>query len=560
MARLLLVLFLTALYKSVLCEEQESRIVQISQGPVRGYKDHEENLYTFFGIPYATAPTGQDRYKAPLPGPSWLTPFDADNDNIICPQAIIPAFKHLYKNADMRQNCLIANVYVPDTVEKSLPVLVVVHGGGFQVGSGNLLKVKKLVASNNIIAVTFNYRLGIHGFLCLGTQYAPGNAGMKDQVALLKWVNENIANFGGNPNDVTITGYSAGAVSVELLMLSPLAKGLFNKAIAESGGALGVFAMQTDPLENAKGFAKRFEIEHADDAYALEDFYKNASFETITSDSFFSEMFSPLFTPCIESEIGQEIFLADSPINILKSGDYEKVPFLVGFNDKEGISRIDSFETWKNNMNQKFSDFLPPDLQFRNKAEEELTAKDIKEFYFGDKKVDDDTILSFVDFMSDVSFAYPILKAVQLHANAGNNKIFLYLYNYVDELIPVVPHTDVKGATHCAQTFGVFDGYMFSNDTERDLPHDYKKHKVILRQMWGNFIKTGAPVPEGSSLATWPPTGADGSPHMLLGQSIELQDSALLQERRRMWDAVYSRHYRAPSQPQAFVLFSRNEL
>lgn len=118
------------------------------------------------------------------------------------------------------------NVHTPDTEDKSLPVEVYVHGGGFQIGYGDMLVPKALMVAHNIIAVTLNYRLGIHGFLSLGTEDVPGNGGMKDIVVALRWVKNNIANFGGDPDDVTAAGNSAGAAAVDLLMLSKSAEGL----------------------------------------------------------------------------------------------------------------------------------------------------------------------------------------------------------------------------------------------------------------------------------------------------------------------------------------------
>ncbi|CAG9782832.1 unnamed protein product [Diatraea saccharalis] len=550
MVKLLVSLLCASLCSTVLCQQRETRIVQISQGPVRGYKDPEYGVYTFFGIPYATAPTGLDRYKAPLPGPSWLTPFDADNDRIICPQATVPLFEPFYTNSDKWQNCLIANVYVPDTTEKNLPVLVVVHGGSFQVGSGNILKPMNLVKSNNIITVTFNYRLGILGFLCLGTPTAPGNAGMKDQVALLRWVQKNIAKFGGNPDDVTVSGYSAGSGSVELLMLSPLAKGLFKKVISESGSALASFAVQTDPLDIAKKFAKMY-IEHVDNNYALEEFYQNASLEILTSDSFAYEKDSTFFSPCVEGNVGQEVFLADSPYDILKRGNYKKLPYLAGFTNGDGLLNIGIFDQWKNEMNDDFSEFLPANLQFINKKQKEKIAKDIKEFYFGNKTVSEDTVVSYVDYFTDVMFAHPAVQAVQYHVKAGS-KVYLYQYNYVDELTPFIPYSNVKKAYHTAESFAVYDGLKLFNITENNLPENNRQHKAIMRQLWGNFIKTGAPVPEGSSLPSWPPTGENASPHMSLGQTIELGGS-LITEGVQLWDKIYKRHYREPQQAKRSI-------
>lgn len=112
------------------------------------------------------------------------------------------------------------------------------HGGCFQIGYGDLAVPKKLIVEHTIIAVTVNYRVGTHGFLCLGTEEVPGNAGMKDIVAALRWVKKNIANFSGNSDEVTITGYSAGSAAVDLLMLSKSAEGLFNKIIPESGASM----------------------------------------------------------------------------------------------------------------------------------------------------------------------------------------------------------------------------------------------------------------------------------------------------------------------------------
>jgi carboxylesterase type B len=366
-----------------------------------------------------------------------------------------------------------------------------VHGGGFQLGHGNLLTPKKLVQTKNVIVVTFNYRLGIHGFLCLGTEDVPGNAGLKDQVALLRWVKSNIANFGGNPDDVTLSGFSAGSVSSNILMLSPAAKGLFTRVIPESGGSLGPTAVQVDPLQIAKDFASRF-INNVGDIYSLEDFYKTATYDKITSDPFLDRKNSTFaFTPCIERATKEENILLDSPYNILKTGNYEKVPVLYGFANMEGLLRIDFFPFWKDAMNEKFSDFLPADLIFESDEEKNRVAKDVKEFYFQNKTIGNDNILSYVDYFTDVLFAYPMLKAGELHGKAGHNKIYLYDYNFVDDDTPVVPHTNVRGAPHAAQSAAIADGMAFAFTSEEAVSSDSKKMKIYMRDLWSNFIRTG---------------------------------------------------------------------
>lgn len=501
---------------SAAADAQESKLVHIAQGPVRGYKDPDTGVYFFQSIPYASVPTGSDRFKvrkkienislilkwlrfhilifvlyfqAPLPPPTWMDPLEAVSQNIACPQAElpIPGLPEL----NQQENCLITSVYVPDTQENNLPVVVYVHGGAFQLGAGDWIKPTKLVAENNIISVTFNYRLGTHGFLCLGTEDVPGNAGMKDQVAALRWVKKNIASFGGNPNDVTIQGSSAGSAAVDLLMLSKSAEGLFDKVIPESGASIAPWTIQSDPLENAKRNAKYLNFTNVDDIYALEHFYKTASFKQITSLPFFhnpDSIFGP--SPCVERPTGADIFLDKSPVDILKSGNYRKVPLLYGFANMEGLLRIDIFDSFKYKMNEEFSDFLPADLKFESRKQKQDVAKQAKKFYFSDKPVGEDTILSYIDYFTDVIFAYPMLRTVKYHVEAGHDQIYLYDYSFVDNNTPVVPYTEVKGANHCAQTEAVFGGMQGFLDL-KESTDEFKKMSSTINKIWGSFIKTG---------------------------------------------------------------------
>ncbi|KAL4705254.1 hypothetical protein ACJJTC_010273 [Scirpophaga incertulas] len=369
-------------------DSRESRLVQTLQGPVRGYKDPVANVFTFYGIPYATAPTGQDRYKAPMDGPVWLTPLDAVDDTIICPQPIVARDSAFYLGKNIREDCLVADVYAPSTNDTNLPVVVIFHGGSYQRGYGNFMRPKKLVQTQNVVAVTFNYRIGVHGFLCLGTEGAPGNAGLKDQIALLRWVKANIAGFGGNPNDVVLDGYSAGGASVELLMLMPAASGLFSKVISESSSALQAYAVQTDPIAYAKEFAATYNLPNLDNITALENFYKTASFHSIINESLlYREDSTFLFAPCLEGDKVKNPVLTESPYKILKSGNYKKVPLMYGFDNMEGQLRVPLFQLWIGPMNERFSDFIPSDLKFLNDNHKKRVAMKLKELYFGNKTV-----------------------------------------------------------------------------------------------------------------------------------------------------------------------------
>ncbi|KAI8421958.1 hypothetical protein MSG28_009865 [Choristoneura fumiferana] len=507
MKPVVLVCLALACAASAQSEARESRTVQTAQGPVRGYKTDE--IFEFYGIPYATAPTGKDRFKAPLPGPVWMNILEAVNDKIVCPQGGMQEMSLFASGLFMQENCLIANVLMPDTEETNLPVYVVVHGGAYQMGFGNMIQPKSLVKTKKIVAVTFNYRLGLHGFLCLGTEGAPGNAGMKDQVALLRWVKENIANFGGNPNDVTIGGYSAGSSAVDLLMLSESTKGLYNKVIPESGANVGVWSIQIDPLQNAKEFARNNNFTAVDDINALEEFYKTASFDLLTSDVFMDRKDTTfLASPCVERNIGEETFLEDNPVNLLKQGKYRKVPILSGFANMEGLFRTDKFVAWKDQMNEQFADFLPGDLTFRS----------------DDKPVGEETVQAYIDYFTDVIFAYPHLRSIQLQVAAGSDSIYLYEYSFYSppleiEGMPPVPEfiKKIRGANHCAQK----------------------------------------PVPEGSALPAWPPVGANRSPYMDFGEELQLK-GPLLESRALFWDGIYEQYYKSPVPPSPYQ--ARDEL
>lgn len=421
-----------------------------------------------------------------------MHPFEATNKKIVCPQINIPLFGS--SSLSMQENCLIANVLMPDTEQTNLPVLVYVHGGGYQGGWGDLVRPKTLVKSKRIVAVTFNYRLGAHGFLCLGTETAPGNAGMKDQVALLRWVKKNIANFGGNPDDVTIAGGSAGSSAVDLLMLSKMTDGLYNKVIPESGASVGVWSIQHDPIQIAKYFARNNNLSDIDNIVVLEEFYKTLPYDVLMSDLFLDRPdLSFLFVPCIENKIGLGTFLEEAPVDIFKKGKYRKVPVLYGFANMEGMIKLHKFDEWKDLMNENFSNFLPIDLKFTSDEERSKVAKDIKKFYFGDNPIGEDYIQGFVNYYSDVMFTYPHLRSAKLQAAAGSDSIYLYEFSFhltLPEELGLPKYTSkIRGANHGSQSLVVHD--ISLEFIKEDESVTYLKLKETMQEMWLNFVTTG---------------------------------------------------------------------
>jgi para-nitrobenzyl esterase len=210
-------------------------VVTTRQGQLEGLI--ENGVYIFRGVPYAAPPVGELRWKAPRPAKSWKGIRAARQYAPAAPQnSPMPG-----EGGSQSEDCLYLNIYTPGTDKKKRPVLLRIHGGAFAMGSGSMptLEGSGLAKRGDVVVVTINYRLGALGFLNLkeitgGKIPATGNEGLLDQAAALRWVKENIAAFGGNPDNVTVFGESAGAMSIVCLMVMPAAQGLFHKAIIES--------------------------------------------------------------------------------------------------------------------------------------------------------------------------------------------------------------------------------------------------------------------------------------------------------------------------------------
>ncbi len=241
-----------------------TKVVLTQNGPVRGTAT--PRLYKFLGIPYAAPPVGPLRWQPPQPHALWRTPLDADTFGSPCPQTggALAAFGAFYPGVN--EDCLFLNVFAPrprdeardeDRDPKRLPVMVFLHGGGLTVDASNSYDPTSLVEKGGVVVVTLNYRLGILGFLAHPalTAESPiassGNYGLMDQQAALRWVQANVAHFGGDPGNVTIFGESSGGVSVHAHLASPASTGLFHKAIIESG-AISPVAFTQPSLSDAE--------------------------------------------------------------------------------------------------------------------------------------------------------------------------------------------------------------------------------------------------------------------------------------------------------------------
>lgn len=392
------------------------------------------------------------------------------------------------------EDCLVADIFTPTLDNtRQLSVMVWVKGKEF-----DKVNVPELSFSNfvekDVVVVSLNYRESILGFLCLGTETAPGNAGLKDIVAGLRWVKENIAQFGGNPNDITLVGHGSGAAAVDLVTMSPMATGLVNKAIAQSGNALSPWAVSRDNLEYAVQVAESLghRITNIED---LSEIFKRTSVAAlmgVINDLDLTHN-SLAFAPCLERENleGVEPFLVKSPTEILQNGEFPSIPFIIGYVDNEGTIRSEEAieNDWMSRMDESFEQFLQPDLEFANPEELVEVSQRIRTQYFQNYPINEEHIENYINYHGDTMILVSALREVRLRVLASDAPVFLYQFSYSGSLgEPFLGPLSVEGASHSEElAYMLFDRFDKDNN---ELPIRDLTIGDILVERWTNFAKS----------------------------------------------------------------------
>lgn len=366
-----------------------------------------------------------------------------------------------------------------------VPVIVFIHSGGYVGGNGNMAKFHYL-ARQDVVVVNFNYRLGAIGFACLGTEDIPGNAGLKDIVAALKFIKKHVKSFGGDPDNITLAGYGIGATLAELVALSPETNGLFDKLALDSGSALNPYAVNRHPIETARNIAISIGYDDTGSIEDLNEFYLDADIEDIlgASRNFFLRNSTFGYAPCIENPDNPGAVLIESPLETLKKGKYGDFALLTGFANMEGISRTSEFEEWRVQMDENLADFLPADLVFDNDKERDEFIKEVRQFYFDNKPITIESLQSYIDYFSDAMFKYAVLKSLKLHSQNLKRSIFAYEFTYVGKLSTQHNYMDkIRGASHRDASAYILDFYDWTrNYTDMD-------RRDLMNFMWADFLR-----------------------------------------------------------------------
>ena len=392
------------------------------------------------------------------------------------------------------EDCLKINVYVPVNAKRPLPVMAYIHVGAFILGSGGkFLAGPDFLMKKDVILVTFNYRIGALGFLCLGIKEAPGNAGLKDQVAALRWVKKNIAAFGGDPDNVTIFGTSSGAASVSLLVASEATNGLFKQAIMHSGSSLANWALNHDPISVASKFVSMlgYETKEPNELYEIFSKLSNRELVLATAHIPISQLVlqSVLLLPCVEKNFpGVESVLNDIPFNLLNKTP-KNIPLMYSTTDQEGLYFVDEDTKETLEAYNKRSVF-GNDLVFPSKNEELKMSAKVKQYYLGKEAVSEKTIMNLSKLYTDLYFQAPATLEQEILAKIIDAPVYSFYFTYSGGRNFIKSRTKYKnetGASHGDDLLYIFSGTIFPfrvND---------KDQIVIdrLTTMLANFAKYG---------------------------------------------------------------------
>jgi para-nitrobenzyl esterase len=468
----------------------DPNVVRIDSGEIRGTtSEHAGDVRVFRGIPYAASTEGANRWKPPQPVAKWEGIRDCTKFGPACPQPAYPKESVYYRDPEPQsEDCLRLNVWTAaKEANEKRPVMVWIHGGALTRGSGAVdIYDGTSLAKKGVVIVTINYRLGPLGFFAHpdltkeSSEHASGNYGFLDQVAALEWVKRNISQFGGDPGCVTIFGESAGAMSVCVMTVSPLSRGLFHRAISESGSAFLELPSLTTSEDRGR------QLQELVRATSLADL-RNVSPEELIKHS--------------EKRVGPNIdgwCIKEDVLSTFEAGKQHPVPTIVGSNADEMTT-------------------LAP-LTVRPKSKRALdiqialligNPKEIERLY--PVASDDDAANAFLDIAGDATFTMPARTWARLNTKIGATT---YLYHFAH----VANATKSLGAFHASEIAYVFDnlGRMKRNvdEDERSLAH-------AMSTYWTTFAKTGNP--NGPGTAEWVPYVESDEPTMVFASPATIE-------------------------------------
>ncbi|KAM6093793.1 neuroligin-4, X-linked isoform X2 [Numenius arquata] len=490
-------------------------VVTTNYGKIRGLRTPLPNeilgpVEQYLGVPYASPPTGERRFQPPEPPSSWTGVRNATQFAAVCPQYLdersllndmLPVWFTANLDTvvtyvqDQNEDCLYLNIYVPteDDIHdqnSKKPVMVYIHGGSYMEGTGNMIDGSILASYGNVIVVTLNYRLGVLGFLSTGDQAAKGNYGLLDQIQALRWIEENIGSFGGDPKRVTIFGSGAGASCVSLLTLSHYSEGLFQKAIIQSGTALSSWAVNYQPAKYTRILADKVGCDMLDTTDLVECL-RNKNYKELIQQTITPATYHIAFGPVIDGDV-----IPDDPQILMEQGEFLNYDIMLGVNQGEGLKFVDGIVDNEDGVSPNDFDFSVSnfvDNLYGYPEGKDTLRETIKFMYtdWADKENPETRRKTLVALFTDHQWVAPAVATADLHAQYGSPTYFYAFYHHCQsEMKP--SWADSAHGDEVPYVFGI----PMIGPTEL-FNCNFSKNDVMLSAVvmtyWTNFAKTGDP-------------------------------------------------------------------
>ncbi|KAK2587558.1 hypothetical protein KPH14_003687 [Odynerus spinipes] len=543
-------------------------------------------IANYLGIPYAEPPVGDLRFRSPQPwSRSWTGVRNVTQDGSPCVQ------RTLSGTILGEEDCLYLNVFVPEILDSRFaaykrPVLVFIHGGSFNTGYGSSkLFAPTYFADQQVILVVMNYRLGPLGFFSLGSKPAPGNYGLKDMVLALKWVKENIEQFGGDPNLVTLMGQSAGAGATHILALSKQTEGLFDKYILHSGSALATWALHprrsirrssldlatslgclslirnttetnitdsdnsTSTDQDNTKFEDYFEGEESEEfdeevVECMRSMNTSSILEKIPEQYLWKENPYCIFGPTLEDDSSDDAILSIHPMEIIEKQLFRDMPCIIGVVRDEGLLKtIEAYidASAQDMLIDNFEMFLPTFLEAQevvNNVSE--LARAIEDFYFHGN-----ISYNFINIITQVAgdglITWPTYKAVKYQSEVMNTSLYFFLFSYGGTYSGTFKTANQirYGVTHGDDINYLFPiyNYELSALSLHNTDEDWTMINVMT-EMWANFMRTG--VPRAWRTTEWPDY-RDHREFMSFGagRTVDIRvEGDFLSDRMEFWETL----------------------
>ncbi|EGW09807.1 Liver carboxylesterase 1 [Cricetulus griseus] len=454
----------------------------------------------FLGVPFAKPPLGSLRFAPPQPAEPWNSVKNATSYPPLCsqnPEAAQMIAEHFTNRKEtiphkFSEDCLYLNIYTPADLTKSsrLPVMVWIHGGGLVIDGASTYDGLPLAVHENVVVVVIQYRLGIWGFFSTGDEHSRGNWGHLDQVAALRWIQDNIVNFGGNPGSVTIFGESAGGESVSVLVLTPLAKNLFHRAISQSSVIFNPCLFGRDARPIAKKVAVLAGCKTTTSAAMVHCLRQKTEDELLEVSLKMSYPFLPT--------VIDGVLLPKAPEEILAEKNFNTVPYMVGINKQEFgwiIPMFQGFPISEDKLDQKTAAFLMRQAYSILNVSENLIPAATEKYLGGT----DDPVKKkdlFLDLIADVMFGVPSVTVARSHRDAGA-PTYMYEFQYQPSFVSDMRPKTLKG-DHGDDLFSVWGAPFLKGGTSEE---EINFSKTVMK-FWANFARNGNPNGEG--LPHWP--------------------------------------------------------